>query len=207
MGLFGFFATLFSGGVYMAEDLKFTSDTANRREIARREGKVTYSDGRGRDYFTATGEQVHIQGGKVYSLKNTGQVLYDMNREYYMEWNQKTLEEAKAKGKKYMFSYYHPNPDTDRGYSSYPTEVATLKRFEVKPIVYKNKDKGCAWDFAFYKYYYDGKQRGEGIKITKKEFEELGGSVMGMTPEEYSDYEWKEREKWFKEINKPSRRR
>ena len=42
---------------------------------------------------------------------------------------------------------------------------------------------------------------------SREEFEELGGSVMGMTAEEYSDYKVREREKWFKEINKSSRRR
>ena len=205
MGLFGVFATMFSGGVYAVESCKEANYSASQRDQARRDGKVTYSVN-GKDYFTATGEQVFVWGGQVKSLK-TGRILYDINKEHYKELNRQALEKAKENGDKYIAHYYHPNPDSDRGYSSYPTEVSTLKRFEVYPIVYKNKDKGYIWDFAFYKHYYTGNERGDSIKITRKEFEELGGDLMGMTPEEYMWYEIKEHEKWMKETNRQLKKR
>ena len=95
----------------------------------------------------------------------------------------------------------------ERGYSSYPTEVSTLKRFKVYPIVYKNKEKNLEWDFAFYKRYYFGNELGDSIKITREEFEALGGDLMGMSPEQYQDYENKEREEWFKETKRKLKKR
>ena len=205
MGLFGMFATMFTGGVYAVESCKEDNYTSKQREQARLDGKITYSVN-GKDYLTSTGEQVFVWGGQVKSLK-TGQIVYDMNKEYYMEQNRNALAEAKAKGKKYIRFYYHADPNSDRGYSSYPTEVSTLKRFEVYPIVYKNKDKGYIWDFAFYKRYYNGSELGDSIEITREEFEELGGDLMGMTPEQYEEQKRKEHNEFMKEVNKKLKKR
>ena len=205
MGLFGAFATMFSGGVYLAESCKEANYASSQREQARKNGKITYSVN-GKDYLTATGEQVFVWGGQVKSIK-TGQIIYDMNKEYYMDQNRKALEKAKSNGDKYIRFYYHPNPDSDRGYSSYPTEVSTLKRFEVYPIVYMNKEKNLEWDFAFYKRYFYGNERGDSIKITREEFEELGGDLMGMTPKQYQDYKDKEDREWWKETNRKLKKR
>ena len=205
MGLFGVFATMFSGGVYAVESCKEASYTSSQREQARRDGKVTYSVN-GKDYLTSTGEQVFVWGGQVKSLK-TGKIVYDMHKEYYMEQNKKAIADAKAKGKKYMNFYYHPDVNSDRGYSSYPTEVSTLKRFKVYPIVYKNKDKGYIWDFAFYKRYYNGNELGDSIEITREEFEELGGDLRGMTPEQYEEQKRKEHNEFMKEVNRKLKKR
>ena len=51
MGLFGVFATMFSGGVYLAESCKEANYASSQREKARREGRVTYSVN-GKDYLT-----------------------------------------------------------------------------------------------------------------------------------------------------------
>lgn len=198
MGLFGFFATLLSGGVYVAEDLKETNYTSNKREQARIDGKVTYTDGKGKDYLTSTGEQVYIQGGKAYSLKNTGQVLYDMNKAYYMEENQKALNEAKEKGKKYISFYYHPNPESSSGYSSYKTEISTMKPFRLSYDVIPCK--GYHW--VYYKEYITGSGKFESlVTIDEKEFEELGGyRTICMTPEEYFYKKMEERDKEMKKM-------
>ena len=113
MGLFGMFATMFSGGVYAVESCKEANYTSKQREQARLDGKITYSVN-GKDYLTSTGEQVFVWGGQVKSLK-TGQIVYDMNKEYYMEQNRKAVAEAKEKGKKYI-KFKLSNESMDKTY-------------------------------------------------------------------------------------------
>ena len=183
MGMFGFLATLVSGGFFVTQNLKETEYVANNREVARKDGKVTYADGKGRDYLTSTGEQVLVQSGKIYSLKNTNQVLYDMNQVYYAEENQKRLAEAKKDGKKYILSYYHPNSAVSRGYSPYTTEISTMKPFSLLyDVRYYN---GYHW--IYYKQYLTGNGKLEKLEqINEEEFKELGGCVPNyITPETY----------------------
>lgn len=201
MGLFGLLATLFSTGVYTVDSIKSANYTVSNREKARQEGKITYGDGKGRDYLTSTGEQVHVYGGKVYSLKNSGQVLYDMNKAYFMEQNKQALEEAKAEGKKYIQSYYHPNPKADRGYSAYKTELSTLKPVNI--FYDAIPQKGCQeYKWIYYKDYLNGSgEHVSLISINEKEFTELGGLKPSyITPEQYFYQKIKAREKEMKKL-------
>lgn len=199
MGLFGVFATIFSGGVLLAETVKESNYAANQREQARKEGKVTYGVN-GHDYLTSTGEQVFVRGGKVYSMKNHGVVLHDMNMEYYNGRNEENIQKAKEKDKKYAM-YYFPDVNAERGYSCHNIELATMKRYQVDVIVYMNKEIHN-WDFGFYKQYYtDNGERLESVKITRKEFEELGGYLpYRITPLEYEEKKRIEREKFLKKV-------
>lgn len=196
MGLFGILATLFSAGVYTVDSIKSENYTASNRERAKKEGKITYADNKGRDYLTSTGEQVHIYGGKVYSLKNSGQVLYDMNKTYYTEENQKAFEKARKEGKKYISFYYHPNSESSRGYSPYKTEISTMKPFELLYDVVPSK--GYHW--VYYKKYITGSGKFESlVTIDEKEFEELGGYKPSyMTPEQYFYKKMEQEEKKMK---------
>ena len=203
MGWFGFFSTLCSGGVVAADTMKNAYYEGENRERARQEGKVTYSDGRGNDYLVSTGEKVLVRNGKVYSLKHSGVVLYDLAKENYAAINSKTIEEARLKGKK-CARIYLPCESSASGYNNFLVEISTRRRYEVYPIVYLNKGIHN-WDFAYYKCYLtnDGKRVGDSIKIDKQEFEALGGSTYGMTPLQYEEYERKERDK---QLNKIMRR-
>ena len=115
-----------------------------------------------------------------------------------MERNEKELADAKEKGKKYALLYY-PNSNAQNGYSSHTTELATMKKFTVDKVVYLNKGN---WDWGFSKKYYNGNDKydGERITITRKEYEELGGYVPYMSPEEYQKQEMIRREKELKKL-------
>lgn len=198
MGLFGVFATIFSGGVLFAETCKDASYAANNREAARQSGRLTYGDGKGNEYLVSTGEKVYTRDGKIYSSKQYGLVLHDGWKQYYMERNEKELADAKEKGKKYALLYY-PDPNGQNGYSSHYTELSTMKRFTISKVTYLNKGN---WDWGFSKFYYNGndKYSGESIIITRKEYEELGGYVPYMSPAEWHDQEMKKKEKEFKKL-------
>lgn len=202
MGLFGVFASLFSGGVLLVETCKDGQYAQNSREEARRNGRLTYGDGKGNEYLVSTGEKVYTHGGKIYSKKHPTTVLYDMKQDYYNQLNKKNIEEAKREGRKRVLLSF-PNEDSPNGYSNAWVEVSTMRRFKVHLIVYMNKEIHD-WDFAFYKEYFtnDGKRDGD-VKITRKEFEELGGYIpYGITPREYQERQWKEEEKRMKKIRK-----
>jgi hypothetical protein len=200
MGLFGIFATLFSGSVYAAESIKDSKFTSVQKEKAIKNGNATYGDGKGNDYLTSTGEKAFVYGGKVYSAKNPNVVLRDLTKEHYESENTKELNEARLNGRKWAYINL-PNPKTSRGYSLHKVEVSTGKPYEVSVVVYLNMEIND-WDFAFYKKYLnnDRSRNGESIKITRKEFEELGGYLSPtMTPSKYMEEKRKEEEKKFKE--------
>lgn len=200
MSFFGVFASLFSSGVLFAESCKDAQYAANNREEARQQGRLTYGDGKGNDYLVSTGERVYTNGGKIYSVKHPTVVIHDGWKQYYEERNAKELAEAKEKCKKYALLYY-PDINANNGYSGHYTELSTMKRFTVDKIVYFNKEIHD-WDWSFFKTYYNGDSKyGENVKISRKEFEELGGYVpYGVTPKEYNDQMRAKREKEFKKI-------
>ena len=203
MSFFGIFASMLSGGILLGETLKDSHCASNNREDARRQGRLTYGDFKGNEYLVSTGEKVYTYGGKIYSKKHPTTVLYDMKQDYYNQLNKKSIEEAKREGRKRVLLSY-PNEDSPNGYSNAWVEVSTMRRFKVHPIVYMNKEIHD-WDFAFYKEYFtnDGKRDGD-VKITRKEFEELGGNIpYNMNASEYLYYEdldEKERKKYIKKI-------
>lgn len=201
MSLFGIFASFFSGGVWFAESCKDAQYKSNSREEAKRQGRLTYGDGKGNEFLVSTGEKVYTYDGKIYSKKHPTTVLHDGWKQYYMDINTRNLTEAKEKGKKYA-SLYYPDSKGKNGYSYHTTELATMKRFTVDKVVYLNKEIHD-WDWAFFKKYYNGDSQygGESIKITRKEFEELGGYIpYGVTPKQYDDQQRAKREKEFKKL-------
>lgn len=202
MSFFGIFASIFSGGVLLAETCKDAQYAANSRDEARKTGRLTYGDGKGNEYLVSTGEKIYTYDGKIYSKKHPTTVLYDMKQDYYSQLNKKSIEDAKRDGKKkVLLSFF--NEESPNGYSNALVEISTMRRFKVYPIVYMNKEIHD-WDFAFYKEYFtnDGK-RDESVKITRKEFEELGGYIpYGITPKEYQERQWKEEEKRMKKLMK-----
>lgn len=202
MSFFGIFASVLSGGILFGETLKDSHYASNNREEARQQGRLTYGDGKGNEYLVSTGEKVYTHGGKVYSKKHPTTVLYDMKQDYYSQSNKESIEDAKREGRKRVLLSFQ-NEDSPNGYSNAWVEVSTMRRFKVHPIVYMNKEIHD-WDFAFYKEYFtnDGKRDGD-VKITRKEFEELGGYIpYGITPKEYQERQWKEEEKRMKKLRK-----
>ena len=113
-----------------------------------------------------------------------------------MEENQKAFEKAREEGKKYILFYYHPNSESDRGYSPYKTEISTMKPFELLYDVVPSK--GYHW--VYYKKYITGSGKFESlVTIDEKEFEELGGYKPNyMTPEQYFYKKMEEEEKKMK---------
>ena len=202
MSFFGIFASIFSGGVLFTDTCKDAQYIANNREEAKRLGRLTYGDGKGHEYLVSTGEKVYTNGGKIYSLKNPTTVIHDGWKQYYAEQNEKELANAKSKDKKYVLLYY-PDSKGKNGYSSHNIELSTMKRFRVDKVVYMNKEIHD-WDWAFFKHYYkeNDKYDGESIKISRKEYEELGGYIPHITPAEYQGQEDIKREKEFKKIKK-----
>ena len=192
MGLFGLLLTAASGGVLYADSCKNSYENTSNRERARREGKVTYSVN-GSDYLTSTGEKVFIQGGKVYSLKQHGLVLYDMYKESYTEQNKKYVEEAKQQGKKYASFYRVYNPKTNT-YNTRQVELSTMKPFELS---YDSNPKAGGFEWIYYKTYLKNDGFVENVvSITKEEFEELGGYIpCGLTPTQYFYLQMEKREK------------
>lgn len=200
MSFFGIFASLFSSGVLFVETCKDAQYTSNSKEEARKNGRLTYGNGKGNEYLVSTDEKVYTFGGNIYSAK-THTVIHDGWKEYYMNSNAKTLAETKESDKKYALLYY-PDPNGQNGYSCHLTELSTMKRFTIDKVVYYNKEIHD-WDWAFFKNYYNGDSKfgGESIKLTRKEFEELGGYVpCSITPREYQDMKYKEEEKERKKI-------
>ena len=200
MSFFGVFASIFSGGVLLVESFKDAQYASNSRKEAIRNGRLTYGNGKGDEYLVSTDEKVYTHGGNIYSKKNHT-VLHDGWKQYYMDRNTKALTEAKESGKKHAMLYY-PDPNGQNGYSGHSTELSTMKRFVIDKVVYYNKEIHD-WDWSFFKHYYNGDSKfgGESVRLTRKEFEELGGYVpYGVTPREYQDMKWKKEEKERKKL-------
>lgn len=174
-------ATMFSGGVYAVESCKESRYAASQREQARLDGEITYSVN-GKDYLTATGEQVFVWNGQIKSLK-TGKIIYDINKENVRKHNNKYLEETKTEGAKYISSYKIYNPENQK-YESYTVELSTMKPYE---LVYKSISKGDEFEWIYYKKYLkDNGWMEDLVRINEKEFKELGGYIpYNLTPEEH----------------------
>ena len=203
MGLFGFLATLLSGGIVLGSKAIEASYTTDNRQKARQNGNPYYTDGRGNTYLTSTGEKVYVTNGTAYSLKHHGVILYDG----YAEENKKIIARERAAGKKYAH-LYRRDEKSRYGFVWEQTELSTMKKYEVFPIVYYNKEISD-WDFSFYKRYLDrdGYGIGESIKITREEFEELGGFIpYGMTASQYEDMRLKKEEERLKELQRDIKR-
>ena len=203
MGLFGFLATLFSGGIVLGSNAIEASHTADNRQKAKQNGEPWYVDGRGNTYLTSTDEKVYVTNGTAYSLKHHGVILYDG----YAEENKKIIARESAAGKKYAL-LYRRDENSRCGSVWERTELSTMKKYEVSLITYYNKEIGD-WDFSFYKNYLDRENHriGESIKITREEFEELGGFIPhNMTARQYNDMENKKEEERLKELQRDIKR-
>lgn len=202
MGLFGVLASVFSCGVLVVDTAQGNSFMAEQKQKAVRDGRMTYGDGRGNEYLVSTGEKVYTHGGKIYSAKHPTVVLYDMVQEYCDRQTKDSIRKAQEKGEKRTLITL-PNVNSPSGYSNYYVEVSTMKRFKVYPIVYLSRETH-RWEFAFYKQYLtnDGHSDGDSVKITRKEFEELGGYIpYNMDASEYVNYKHmdeKEKKRYIK---------
>lgn len=199
MGLFGLFATIFTAGVATIDAFKEANYVGNQRRQANESGKITYSDRKGNDYLTSTDEAVYYHGGKIYSKKNPTVVVCDPRIEHYRKFNEEAIAKAKNSGQKRVILYF-PKENSPQGYAAGWVEVSTQRKFDVSVVTYFNREIGN-WDFSFFKQYLtnDEKPDGNSIKITREEFNELGGYLPhGMTASEYIKKERKEREKMYK---------
>lgn len=196
MSFLGIFASLFSGGVYVVESCKDASYATSQREQAWREKRMTYSVN-GKDFLTSTGEQVFVWGGKIKSLK-TGQIIYDMNEANSIEQNQKYIMEAKTYGKKYICSYKIYNPETQK-YESRTVELSTMKPYELE---YDSQSVNGKFEWICYKKYLKNNGWMESlVRISKEEFDELGGYIpFGLSPREYFYLQMEKREKERKKM-------
>lgn len=172
MGLFGLFATVLTGGAFIASGMKNADYNRDRKERAIQEGRDYWSNHKGEQFLLSTGEKVYHYGGQLRSVK-TGRVIIDYNKRREYTINSEALAKAKQEGKKYarlMFTEYN-----DRFYY---VELSTMKRY------WLSKFGNGESSLCHKSYYVDGMERSslysfdpkeEKVRITYQEYLELGG--------------------------------
>ena len=138
-----------------------------RRQKARENGDLTYTDSKGVDHLTSNGKKVFYSNGRIKELGG-GKIIADPELQYWNNANDQLIKSAKEKNKKYANLYHFKTPNEfDRGRYTHKTELSTMRKYDLSRSV-----------DGYYKHYmeYDGYLKSvETIKITKEEFDDLGG--------------------------------
>jgi len=177
MGLFGVFATIFSGVICATEDIKDSNIDSLSKKRAIENNCNTWTDSHGYTRLVSNNEKVVSCGGKLISVKD-GRVIVDYSKERINKINAKNIEKAKRENKKGVQLIY-PEFKEKRYY----TELSTMKRYYLdaypskyggtvyKKVYYTDEKIGISTLFTDYK--------DEEVEITKEEFKALGGYYCG----------------------------
>lgn len=155
MGLLGVFLTLMSGGACVGSNIKQSYGLNKRREEARQNNEQVYFDGRGGTYLTATGEQVQLWGGKIYSTRHPNLVLANPRAEEFRKKNQELIDKARAEGKPYA-DLAHSKDDFEH-WTWALTDLSTMKPYEVSKWLINKKTKLYYYYRSGLEFHYDNK--------------------------------------------------